>query len=107
ADGGEGAAEHHGVSGKLAAVARDQVAGRAHRRELAVLIGDALAVDGGERAQLDLVPMSGDLREQPQRAADWLEAELLRQRDAYGLGLAIGMVGAERKPQPVRERDDD
>ena len=50
--------------------------------------------------------MAGDVVEPPEIAAERLGAELLRQRDALGLGLAVGMIGADRQAKPVAERDD-
>ena len=86
---------------------RDQVGRRAHAGQRAVLVGGAAAVDGGERAQLDLVPMAGDIVQQPELVADRFGAKLLGQRDSHGLGLAIGVIGADRQPKATAMRDDD
>jgi hypothetical protein len=42
-----------------------------------------------------------DLVVAPQLRPDRLGAHLLRQRDADGLGFAVGVVGAEAEPQAV------
>jgi len=50
--------------------------------------------------------MLADILEAPERRPHHLAAELLRQRDAHGLGLAVGMVRAEPDPHPVVEHHD-
>jgi hypothetical protein len=50
--------------------------------------------------------VTGDVLQRPEMVADRLGAELLRQRNALGFGLAVGMVGADGEAEPVAERDD-
>ena len=69
--------------------------------ERALLVQGALSVDHGEGAHLDRVPMGFDVVKPPERAGDRLAAQLLGQRDAHGLGLAVGVIGADPQPEPV------
>src|SRR6185436_14450281 len=94
--GGEGAAEHR-PAGRDLAVAGEEILGRAHRRDRAFLI--ELAVRPG--AQHQLVPVRLHLVVAPRVLGDRFPAELLREGDADGLGLAIGVVGTDGDPQAV------
>ena len=69
------------------------------------LVGDLLAAFLDEAAQDELVPVRLDLLEAPGRAADHLGADLLGMGDAVALELAVGMVGADRDPEPVGGAD--
>src|SRR3954454_13982701 len=71
--------------------ARDEVAGRAQRGERALLVEDAGGVDRREGSQHERVPMVLAIVETPQRRPDRLAAELLRERDAYRIGLALAV----------------
>src|SRR6185437_6212716 len=106
ADRAKRAAKHHRAWRERRSIARQQVVGPAHAGECAVLVGHACSVDDGEGAQPELVPVTGDVLERPEMVADRLGAELLRQCDALGLGLAIGVVGADGEAKLVAERDD-
>ena len=83
----------------------DQIAWRADLAQKAFLIGDLLAAFLDEAAQDELVPVRLDFLEAPGRAADHLGADLLGLGDTVGLELAVGMVGADRDPQPVGRAD--
>ena len=48
----------------------------------------------------------GDLVEAPQRRPITLPHSCFDSAIAHGLGLAVGVVGAEPDPQPVGQRDD-
>ncbi len=110
ADGAERSAEHHATGGELRLalhVTRNQIRRRTQCRELAVLVKVARAVDGGVGAQLQVIPVRHHVVEPPQLGTDRLGAQLLRQRHALCLGLAVGVIGADGQPQPVIHADDD
>ena len=101
ADGGKGAAKQNGAVGELAAtgVLADDVQMRPHRRQRAVLVGNALAVFDDMRTQHQLVPVRQHIDDAPQRTAYHLGADLLGNRDRIGFSLAVGVVGAAGDPQ--------
>src|ERR1700722_11915186 len=102
---GQRTAEHHRAGGQRLTPSRYQVGRRPHAGQRAVLIRDAAAVDGGERAQLDLVPMADDVVEQPELAAERFAAKLLGQCDPHGFRLAIGVIGPDGQPEAPAMRD--
>src|SRR4029079_14627827 len=70
ANGAERSAENDRARHKFCSGARHQVGGIAHRRQQALLVFQALAVDGDVGAQIQLVPMAGNIFETPQGFAD-------------------------------------
>src|SRR5881396_2056803 len=84
----QGAAEHR-VTG-FQRIATHQILGGADGGDRALLI--QLAVGPG--AQHQALPVRPDLVVAPRIRGGWLRAKLLRERDADGLRLAVGMVGA-------------
>ena len=92
ADRGQRAAAHDGAGRQRRTKPRDQVGGGAHPCQRAILVSDAAAIDGGKRAQSYLIPMAGDVVQQPKLATDRFAAKLLGKRDADGLGLSIGVI---------------
>jgi hypothetical protein len=50
--------------------------------------------------------VSRDFIQPPQIPADGLAAKLLRQGNALRFGLAVGVIGSDRQPEPVIHADD-
>src|SRR5262249_18576135 len=64
------------------------------------------AVDSDVGAQDQLLPVLGNLIQSPQGFADHLGAKLFRQRDTHRFRLAVGVIGANAKPESILHRDD-
>src|SRR5690348_7354852 len=96
---GKRAAEHGPA--RLQWMASEKVFRRAHRRHGAFLV--ELAVGPG--AQVELPPVPLHLVVSPGIARHRLRAELLGERHADRLGLAVGVVGAHRHAQAGRRLD--
>src|SRR5260370_41569367 len=94
--GGKRAAEHGAAirEPSTSETAVNEFLHRQHAVERAFLVQLALASNPCVGAQDHLIPVTYDVLEFPQHRRDRLVAHLFRHRDAVGLDLPIGMVGA-------------
>src|ERR1019366_10772443 len=105
----EGAAEHGAAIGEslAAETALNEVGDRKHAVQFAFLIHHERTIDPGIRAQDHLIPVTGNLLQFPQHRRHHLVAHLFRHRDAVGLHLSIGVIGAEADKDAALPADQD